>query len=43
MSTIIKCPKCQEDITLDIANSVSDDGEVFMCPHCGWKLRYTEK
>jgi len=39
---VIKCPKCHKDVTLDITKSISDDGEVFKCPHCGWKFRYTE-
>ena len=40
---IIKCPKCEEEVEINIANSISDDGEVFKCPHCGWEFRYVEK
>lgn len=40
---IVKCPKCHKDVKLDISKAVSDDGEVFKCPHCRWKFRYTEK
>ena len=40
---IIKCPKCEEEVEINIANSISDDGEVFKCPHCGWEFRYAEK
>ena len=36
----IKCPKCKEEFTINIAHSISDDGEVFLCPHCNWKIRY---
>lgn len=37
---IIKCPNCKEEITIDIAKSISDDGEVFVCPECKYKFRY---
>jgi len=40
---IIKCPKCEEEVEINIANSISEDGEVFKCPHCGWEFRYVEK
>lgn len=40
---IIKCPKCNKDVKIDIAKSISDDGEVFVCPHCRYKLRYVDK
>lgn len=43
MKDIIKCPKCYEDVEIDIAHSVSEDGEVFRCPHCGWYFRYVDK
>lgn len=43
MSDIIKCPKCHKNVEIDIANSVSDDGEVFRCPHCGYQFRYVER
>ena len=39
----IKCPKCNNEFELNIANSITDDGEVFMCPHCHYNIRYTEK
>ena len=39
----IKCPKCSKEFDINIANSITDDGEVFMCPHCGWKIRYTKE
>lgn len=38
-----KCPKCQKEITLDITKSITEDGEVYRCPHCGYVFRYTER
>jgi len=40
---VIKCPKCGEDVEINIARSITDDGEVYMCPNCGYKIRYTER
>ena len=40
---IVKCAKCKEDVTLDYVNAVTDDGEVWMCPKCGYKFRYVTK
>ena len=39
----IKCPKCDENVVIDIAQSISEDGEVFMCPSCKYTFRYVEK
>lgn len=39
----VKCPKCNELVEIDISKSISDDGEVFMCPHCKYVFRYVEK
>ena len=41
--TVITCPKCNEEFTINIAQSISDDGEVFMCPNCKWKVRYVRE
>ena len=41
--TIIKCPKCKNDVKIDIKNAVDEEGEVFSCPKCGWHFRYTTK
>lgn len=41
--TKIKCPKCGKEFELNVANSVSEDGEVFRCPHCNWFIRFTNK
>jgi DNA-directed RNA polymerase subunit RPC12/RpoP len=40
---VIKCPKCQEDVTINIGESISEDGEVFRCPKCGYKFRYVKE
>lgn len=37
------CPKCGQPTTIDLTKSISEDGELFLCPHCGWKFRYTDK
>ena len=43
MAVFIKCPKCHEEIEVNIANSVSEDGEVYRCPKCGWYYRYVTR
>ena len=40
---IVKCPKCNADVEINIVNSLTDDGEVFKCPKCGYKFRYVNK
>ena len=39
----IKCPKCNADIDVSIENAIDAEGEVFMCPNCGFDLRFTQK
>ena len=39
----IKCPKCKQLTTLNIARTIDEEGEVFKCEHCGWPFRYTNK
>ena len=39
----VKCAKCGTDVTIDIAKAVDENGEVFVCPNCGFKFRFTEK
>ena len=36
----IKCPKCQQEVGIDIAKAIDENGEVFMCPNCKNKFRY---
>ena len=43
MCTIIKCIKCKEDVTIDIAKALDEEGEVFRCQNCGQIFRYTDK
>ena len=38
-----KCPKCGQEVEIDIAKAVDENGEVFVCPHCGFKFRYCDK
>ena len=39
----MKCVRCDNDITLNIATAVDEEGEVFRCPCCGFFFRFTEK
>lgn len=39
----VKCIKCGEDVTINIANAQDEDGEVFRCPNCGQVFRFTHK
>lgn len=36
----INCPKCNEETEFFTHNSISEDGEVYMCQHCGWPFRF---
>ncbi len=40
---VVKCPKCNSDVRINIAKSVDENGEEFMCPKCGYVLRYAIK
>lgn len=40
---VITCPKCKKQYPIDIASAIDEEGEVFQCPNCGWKSRYTER
>lgn len=39
----MKCVRCDNDVTLNIAMAVDEEGEVFRCPCCGFVFRFTEK
>ena len=39
----IKCFNCGNDITVNIANAIDEEGEEFICPHCKQTFRYTHK
>lgn len=37
---IVTCPKCNSNVEINISKSITDDGEVFKCPNCGYEFRY---
>ena len=39
----ITCPKCKDNFSVSISDAIDEHGEVYICPHCGWKLRYVEE
>lgn len=39
----VKCPKCQRETEIDIAKAIDENGEVFMCEHCNYPFRYTNR
>ena len=39
----VKCINCGNDVEINIAKALDEDGEVFSCPVCGQKFRYTNK
>ena len=39
----LNCPKCKNVVSINIANAIDEHGEVFMCPNCRYKFRYTLK
>lgn len=39
----INCPKCSFPVEIDIANAMDEQGEVFVCPKCGYKFRFVDK
>ena len=41
--TKIKCPKCQNEVEINISNAIDENGEVFRCQNCGQVFRYTNK
>jgi len=36
----INCPKCHKETEFFTHTSISEDGEVYKCQHCGWPFRY---
>lgn len=40
---IVKCPRCNKDVEINIANSMTEDAEVYRCPHCKFVFRYVAK
>ena len=39
----VKCPKCGKEVKIDIAKTIGEEGEVFMCDYCNWPFRYVQK
>lgn len=40
---IVRCPKCGREVKIDISHAVDTEAEVFMCPECKYRFRFTEK
>ena len=40
---MVKCPKCQKEVKIDLTNAVDEEGEVFKCPYCNYEFRYALK
>jgi predicted RNA-binding Zn-ribbon protein involved in translation (DUF1610 family) len=38
----VKCPKCGEEVVIDIAHAVDEHGEEFVCGNCGYQFRYAK-
>ena len=38
-----KCINCNNDVEIDIAKAIDEEGEVFHCPCCGFIFSYTDK
>ena len=41
--TIIRCPKCDSKVIIDIAKAVDEHGELFKCDNCNYTFRYTSE
>lgn len=39
----MKCINCNNDVEIDIAKAIDEEGEVFHCPNCGFIFSYTDK
>ena len=39
----MKCINCNNDVEIDIAKAIDEEGEVFHCPCCGFIFSYTDK
>lgn len=39
----VKCIKCGHNVEINIAKALDENGEIFKCPNCGLKFRYTKK
>ena len=34
----IICPKCGNEITIDISKAIDENGEIFLCKECKWQI-----
>ncbi len=39
----LECPVCNTNFDIDISKAIDENGEVFQCPNCKYKIRYTIK
>ncbi len=39
----VKCLKCGQNVEINIANAIDENGEEFRCPVCGFLFRYAKK
>ena len=39
----VKCVKCGNEVVIDIARARDEEGEVFVCPKCGFEFRFVDK
>ena len=37
------CPRCGSSVSIDISKAVDSEAEVFICPECRYRFRFTEK
>ena len=37
----IKCPKCGKQTSVELKDSISEDGEIFRCTYCHWPFMYS--
>lgn len=43
MAKIVQCPKCKADVKIDISDAIDENGEIYICPKCGYQFRFTNK
>ena len=39
----VKCIRCGNNVKIDISKAIDENGEIFLCTHCDFHFRYTEK
>lgn len=38
MKNIVCCPKCKNEISIDLTNAIDELGEIYICPKCKWNF-----